>query len=318
MGLFGDLLGVIPGLTGLTGGVNNLVDDAINPWSAGNVARKNLELQKDTLSYQKALQQTMFNREDNAVQRRVADLKAAGLNPMFAMGQGANAGQEVRLSTPQVDRSSMDARDNRRLAESQMVLNMIQMVSDISKTRAETEAVRAGIGFDRQRLLNETRGLDQADRGLSQTDRQIEISAQRLSHDMRVSGRQLSQRDAEIILSRDRFELEKDYYRLQENRDEIAATLAEKNANKIDEETAMIQLRKSLVPMELAKMLIDGTVSLYDLLASMDRGMRYKDSYTGTLGSIKSISDSVKNQGKYGGQSIIDHIQDLINKALGE
>ena len=41
----------------------------------------NFQLQKENLAYQKDLQKIIFGREDNAVQRRVSDLRKAGLSP---------------------------------------------------------------------------------------------------------------------------------------------------------------------------------------------------------------------------------------------
>lgn len=82
--------GVIQGITGL-------IDTGVN----ANIASQNLAFQKDTLAYQKDLQKQLFEREDNAVQRRAADLEAAGLSKTLAAGSAAGAGEYVPISTPQ-------------------------------------------------------------------------------------------------------------------------------------------------------------------------------------------------------------------------
>ena len=46
----------------------------------------------------------MFAREDNAVQRRAADLKAAGLSKTLAAGGAAQAGPVVATQAPQRER----------------------------------------------------------------------------------------------------------------------------------------------------------------------------------------------------------------------
>lgn len=82
----------------------DIVNDAYNIFNN----ERNYRAQQENLSYQKNLQNRIFEREDSSLQRRVADAEAAGLNPQLALGSGAGAGQAISTVAPQHEPMKID------------------------------------------------------------------------------------------------------------------------------------------------------------------------------------------------------------------
>ena len=125
LSMAGGLLGVASGITG----------DVLNY----KIGKDNLSLQQQNLDYQKQVQGITWNREDNAVQRRVADLKAAGLNPVLAAGTAANSGPIVSTQAPQ--RESITLGNKTELLNAAM--NLLRMKQDISTSVAQQKYLEA-------------------------------------------------------------------------------------------------------------------------------------------------------------------------------
>ena len=94
---------------------------------------KNYELQKANLQYQKDLQNQIFAREDNATQRRVNDLIAAGLSPTLAAGSAAGAGAVISTSAPQYDKNFDIA---------QTIMSLMTQKASIDQTNAQKELLQ--------------------------------------------------------------------------------------------------------------------------------------------------------------------------------
>ena len=104
------------------------------------IAAQNLDFQKEKLAYDKQLQQQIFNREDTAYQRTVADMRASGVSPL-AMQALNGAGAVVPTEAPQngmvYDYMSGMSTDAEKFN------NLLGSISAISNVMQQSQQVRS-------------------------------------------------------------------------------------------------------------------------------------------------------------------------------
>lgn len=96
----------------------------------------NMVMQNKNLKYQKEMQEKAWAREDNATQRRVEDLKAAGLSPTLAAGSAAQASSPIQTHAPQYEGPSLQDKAANYLA-------MTKMKSEVGVTKAQERIAQA-------------------------------------------------------------------------------------------------------------------------------------------------------------------------------
>ena len=104
---------------------------------------------KDQFDYQKALNQQTMEREDTAIQRRVADLEAAGLNKNLAAGSAASASNMStfggRPNQRGIDFDFMSAVYQAQQQKLQTEYMREDNELQLEKTRQEINAIKSGI-----------------------------------------------------------------------------------------------------------------------------------------------------------------------------
>lgn len=128
------------------GGLLSGVSSAINTGAQHTIATKNLGLQKDMFRYNKRLQERIFEREDNAVQRRATDMMAAGLSKTLAAGGGANAGAAITTPAPQFEAPDYSA-------PAKDMLGAMQQTANIAQTKAQEKL----LSMQAQKTAEETK-----------------------------------------------------------------------------------------------------------------------------------------------------------------
>lgn len=182
MGLLGDIWNGVMDLFGVgTSAVQTAQNYQINQQNY-DLALKNYQFQKDSynksfglqqdafqfqkdsylnnFNYQKAIQNQIFAREDNAIQRRASDLQAAGLSKTLAAGSGAGAGSVVSTSpfSGGFDGSGFGGKAPERSAVDLLstALSFAEASASIKKVNAEAEnLLKQNEKMDSEMLVND-------------------------------------------------------------------------------------------------------------------------------------------------------------------
>lgn len=139
----------------IIGGVAGLAGGALNFFSQKKTNQSNVQMQRETNQTQMQLQENTnaqnemltreaWARDDNATQRRVADLRAAGLSPTLAAGSPAGVSAPIKAGTADINSPHVQsARSGDALMSAvDFALQSMQMQADYTMTKAQSNLIR--------------------------------------------------------------------------------------------------------------------------------------------------------------------------------
>lgn len=154
---------IIGGLgNAIIGGLNYAEQKKANEKRA-EIEKQNLQFQKENMEYQKKLQQQIFSREDNAIQRQAMDMEAAGLSKNLAAGGGANAGAIVNTQAQNSNSSSIMANQVSGADMLQVAMSLEQqklIKAQAEKLEADADKTRADTGFTQTMIKSEEQKIE--------------------------------------------------------------------------------------------------------------------------------------------------------------
>lgn len=154
--------------------------------------------QAKQMAYERQVQMVSWAREDDAVQRRVKDLQAAGLSPVLAAGSAAGSGPVVQTHAPQMSampdmsqtaKTYMDLiTQKQQIAMSEQQMQMIEKQIEKINSDITVNNINALRGMADTQLINSKKTGQDYDNLIKYVDA-INSNDTGIGHDSSVVGR---------------------------------------------------------------------------------------------------------------------------------
>lgn len=268
-------MGIVEGLIGALGGVTE--------------SGLNYKSQVANLDYQKNLQKQIFEREDNAVSRRAADLKNAGLSKTLAAGDAAGAGTAVSTSAPQL--SMVD-----KVATG---LSYAQQMANVRKTEEETQNLLVQQREAESRML--TQDMERSYMAIKMSIEQgtldmLPITKAQKEADLSLTRMQIKQ--VEELIKASELGRSVDLYKFRNilpneaTQSALQIGLLRKQGAKLDADIAYRNLERDLLAYNITSSMWQSRIAEMDAMYQGTYG--YKPGTSGTMGSlITGLFDSL-------------------------
>lgn len=287
-------MGIFEGLIGALGGVTE--------------AGLNYKSQVANLDYQKNLQRQIFEREDNAVSRRAADLKNAGLSKTLAAGDAAGSGTAISTSAPQL--SMVD-----KVATG---LSYAQQMANVRKTEEETHNLLVQQREAESRMM--TQDMERSYMAIKMSIEQgtldmLPITKAQKEADLSLTRMQVKQ--AEEIIKASELGRSVNLYKFRNilpneaTQAALQVGLLRKQGAKLDADIAYRNLERDLLAYNITSSMWQSRILEMDAMYQGTYG--YKPGTSGTLGSlVTGLFDSL------GGDKIMNSLSTSLKRGLGK